>query len=138
MQGNPLEEFFLHPIIRLHLLGFDISVTQAVISLWLMVGITALASLYFVRVSALVPGRFQTTLEMLFETLTTVVDENVGAENRKKFLLPIFVLFLFVFLSNFPEDIPDSGSRSGHTDRRGTHTDQRCCMHIHEKVPPDD
>ena len=106
MQGNPLEEFFLHPIIRLHLLGFDISVTQAVVSLWLMVGITALASLYFVRVATLVPGRFQTTLEMLFETLTTVVDENVGAENRKKFLLPIFVLFLFVFLSNFLGLIP--------------------------------
>lgn len=106
MQGNPLEEFFLRPIIRLHLLGFDISVTQAVVSLWLIVGLTALASLYFVRVATLVPGRFQTTVEMIFDTLIQVVDDNVGQENRKKFLLPIFTLFLFVFLSNFLGLIP--------------------------------
>lgn len=106
MQGNPLEEFFLHPIIRLHLLGYDLSVTQAVVSLWLIVGITALLSLYFVQVASLVPGRFQTTVEMLFDTLIRVVDENVGQENRKKFLLPIFTIFLFVFLSNFLGLIP--------------------------------
>jgi len=106
LQGNPLEEFFLHPIIRLHLLGYDLSVTQAVVSLWLIVGITALLSLYFVQVASLVPGRFQTTVEMLFDTLIRVVDENVGQENRKKFLLPIFTIFLFVFLSNFLGLIP--------------------------------
>ena len=106
LQGNPLEEFFLHPIIRLHLLGFDITVTQAVVSMWLCVGITAVVSLYFVRGAALVPGRLQSAVEMLFETMTTIVDENVGEENRKKFLLPIFTLFLFVFLGNFLGLIP--------------------------------
>lgn len=106
MQGNPLEEFFLHPIIRLTLLGYDISVTQAVVSLWFIVGITVVASLYFVRSASLIPGRFQSVVEMLFETMITIVDENVGQDNRKKFLLPIFTLFLFVFLSNFLGLIP--------------------------------
>ena len=69
MQGNPLEEFFLHPIIRLTLLGYDISVTQAVVSLWFIVGITVVASLYFVRSASLIPGRFQSVVEMLFETM---------------------------------------------------------------------
>lgn len=106
MQGNPLEEFFLRPIIRFHLLGFDLSVNQAVVSLWLAVAATAMASLYFVRTARVIPGRFQTTVEMLFGTLTGVVDENVGPENRKKFFIPVFTLFLFVFLSNFLGLIP--------------------------------
>ncbi len=101
MSGNPLEEFFLHPIIKLHLMGFDISVTQAVLAMWAVTGIAILIGLVIQSGASIVPGPIQSLVEMLYETMTRVVDENIGEEKRKTYLPWILTIFLFVFLGNF-------------------------------------
>lgn len=106
MNGNPLEEFFLHPILKWHVGRYDLSVTEAVVSFWVIIGIALLGAFHLKVRATLVPGRFQGLVEMLYETMARVVDENIGSENRKRYLPWILTLFLFVFLGNFLGLIP--------------------------------
>lgn len=106
MNGNPLEEFFLHPILKWRIGGYDLSVTEAVVSFWVIIGIALLAAFHIKVRATLVPGRFQGLIEMLYETMVRVVDENIGPENRKRYLPWILTIFIFVFLGNFLGLVP--------------------------------
>ncbi|OOH71899.1 F0F1 ATP synthase subunit A [Leptospirillum ferriphilum] len=106
LNGNPLEEFFLHTLFNFRFMGHDVAVTQAVISFWVIGGIALLAAMHIRVRASIVPGRFQSLVEMLYETMARVVDENIGAENREKYLPWILSLFLLVFLGNFLGLVP--------------------------------
>ncbi|MHB1606969.1 MAG: F0F1 ATP synthase subunit A [Leptospirales bacterium] len=106
MNGNPLDEFFLHSIAKLHLLGMNILVTKAVLSFWVIAAIALLGALHLKVRAKLVPGGFQGLVEMLYETMARIVDENIGPENRERYLPWILSLFLLVFLGNFLGLVP--------------------------------
>ncbi len=106
MNGNPLEEFFLHSLFTLRLMGHDFAVTQAVVSFWVIGAIALLGALHIRARASIVPGRFQSLVEMLYETMARVVDENIGIENREKYLPWILSIFLLVFLGNFLGLVP--------------------------------
>ncbi len=101
MNGNPLEEFFLHPILKMNLFGFDVSITQAVMAMWVIIGVAIVIAAMLQSGASIVPGKLQGLVEMLYETMAKVVDENIGEEKRKTYLPWILTIFLFVFLGNF-------------------------------------
>jgi len=106
LNSNPLEEFFLHRIFMWHLLGYGLPVTEAVVSFWIICAVALLGALHIRVRAAVIPGRFQGLVEMLYESMAKVVDENIGAENRKKYLPWILSIFLLVFLGNFLGLVP--------------------------------
>ncbi|MHB1287374.1 MAG: F0F1 ATP synthase subunit A [Leptospirales bacterium] len=106
MNGNPLEEFFLHSIAKFHLFGIPILVSEAVVSFWIIAGIALLGAFHLKVRATVVPGKFQGLVEMLYETMARVVDENIGPEYRERYLPWILSLFLIVFLGNFLGLVP--------------------------------
>jgi F-type H+-transporting ATPase subunit a len=110
---SPLEQFAIKPLIPLHLGDYDISFTQS--SLWMVVGVvlTTLLMTLSIRGKSLVPGRWQNICEMLYETISGLVDENLSGEGRKYFPF-IFTLFMVVLMGNVLGLLPYAFTYTSH------------------------
>lgn len=103
---NPVEHFELPPIIPLYLFGFDISINKAVIMMWIC---TALIVIFFraaMKSKNVIPGRLQSVAEVLVDFLYTMVVENIGEKEAKKYFPYIGTLFLFVLFCNLTGLVP--------------------------------
>lgn len=113
MANSPLEQFNVTPIFHLELFGYDVSFTNS--SLWMTITVVLL-SIFLVggtRKQALVPGRWQSMVEMAYEFIASMVRDNVGAEGKKYFPF-IFTLFMFILGSNLAGMIPYSFTSTSH------------------------
>ncbi|MBI5164613.1 MAG: F0F1 ATP synthase subunit A [Magnetospirillum sp.] len=111
--ASPVEQFVIKPIIPLHVGGVDISFTNS--ALWMVaavIGATMLLTLS-VRSRALVPGRWQSVAEILYEFIANMLRDNVGAEGRPYFPF-IFTLFMFVLFGNVMGMMPGSFTFTSH------------------------
>jgi F-type H+-transporting ATPase subunit a len=106
---NPLHHFELHPIIELSVAGIDISITKAVIAMWVGLAII-LAGFMMVssRGTTLIPGKLQSLLEICMDFIRGMVDEFIGKEEGKKYYSFIGSLFLFMLACNLIGLIPGS------------------------------
>lgn len=107
---NPVEQFELRDYFSFpHISGYNIAFTNA--SLWMALAV--LGVFLFIglgaRRPALVPGRFQTMVEMLYQFVSDMVESSAGAEGKKYFPI-IFSLFIFVLFCNLFGLIPYSFS----------------------------
>jgi F-type H+-transporting ATPase subunit a len=97
--GNPLEHFELHELIPISLFGFDISINEAVVMMWIVVftvfGLFWLAS----RSMKSVPGRLQSMVEVVIEFIQAMIRDNMGEEGMS-FLPFLSCLFLFILFCN--------------------------------------
>ena len=62
---NPLHHFEIHPIVHLSLMGFDISISKAVIAMW--IGLSIVFGLFMLVVKSgvrLIPGKLQIVAEI--------------------------------------------------------------------------
>src|SRR5262249_31633030 len=99
MDIHPLEHFDIHPIIPLEIAGVDISYTNSALLMTIVViAITALIVLGM-RSAALVPGRVQSIVEMLYEFVVDMVDTNAG-HGARSFVPFVFTLFMFILFAN--------------------------------------
>ncbi|MGB1539772.1 MAG: F0F1 ATP synthase subunit A, partial [Rickettsiales bacterium] len=88
---SPLEQFEVKPVIPLpSLAGQDITFTNASMFMVLAGG---------VRRGALVPGYWQSMVEVYYEFVSNMVRENIGTKGRAFFPF-IFTLFTFLLFSN--------------------------------------
>ncbi|MAU40740.1 MAG: F0F1 ATP synthase subunit A [Kordiimonas sp.] len=115
MSANPLAQFEVKRLTAEPLLvgGFDISFTNA--SLFMVVVVTV-ASLFLgmgVRRAAIVPGRWQSIVEMSYEFIANMVRDNVGNEGRRYFPF-IFTLFIFILTCNLVGMVPYSFTVTSH------------------------
>ncbi len=96
---NPLEQFTIDRIIPLHIGSVDVSFTNS--SLFMIVTAVLITGLILLstRSASLVPGRWQSTVEMFYEFIAGMVDENAGHEGRPYFPF-IFTLFMFILFGN--------------------------------------
>ncbi len=96
---NPLHHFELHPIIHLSLFGFDISVNQAVIMMWLVAAGVFLFFFAAGRGRRLIPTRIQSMAEISVEFLKALVVDNMGEKGLKffPFIATLFFFILFFF-----------------------------------------
>ena len=106
---SPLHHFEVHNIIPIHIGGLDLSISNAVVAMW--VGLALIGSMFVLpakRGLSLVPGRLQNVLEIAMEFIRSMVFEFIGEEEGKKYIPFIASLFLFILACNLIGMVPGS------------------------------
>jgi F-type H+-transporting ATPase subunit a len=113
MAHSPLAQFIVKPIIPLHVGRLDLSFTNASLFMLIAVGLIWLFVASGMRARALVPGRLQSAVEMSYQFIANVVQDNAGKEGLRYFPL-IFSLFMFVLFCNLLGLMPYSFTVTSH------------------------
>ena len=110
---GPLSQFEIKTLHHIELAGFDISFTNS--ALFMVVAITAISVFLVGGMSrgALIPGRWQMTVELIYAFMADTVRENVGEGGRAYFPF-IFTLFLFILFCNSMGLIPYTFTVTSH------------------------
>jgi len=96
---NPLHHFELHRLIPITLFGFDLSINQAVVMMWLVVAAVALLFILGGRHRRLVPMKFQSVVELAVLFLRQTVLDTMGPKGLV-FLPLLIALFFFILFGN--------------------------------------
>ena len=92
-QAGPLSQFEIKPLIPIHLGGVDLSFTNSALFMTLTL-MTVVAFLVLgMRRGALVPGRWQSMVELSYGFIGNLVRDTIGSEGRPYFAL-IFTIFI--------------------------------------------
>ena len=97
--SNPMEQFEIKTLIPIKLGGVDISFTNSSLFMVLAVVLSTLVLGLCLRKRSLVPNTAQSVPEGLYEFISNLLRENVGAEGLKYFPF-IFTVFVFVAFGN--------------------------------------
>jgi len=110
---DPLEQFEIHELIPIYIGDLNISFTNS--ALWMVIGITAASLFLTLSVSgrAMVPGRWQSMAELIYEFIANMLRDNVGSAGRPYFPF-IFTLFMFILFGNLLGMIPYSFTTTSH------------------------
>lgn len=114
MLYTPLEQFAIVPILPLHWGNVYVSFTNSALYLLVAVGVVSLL-LYLVTVGGgyLVPSRWQSLVEMVYEFVVGLVDEQIGPRGRVYFPL-VYTTFVFLLATNLIGMIPYSFTATSH------------------------
>ena len=104
---SPVEQFTIKTLVTLEAFGYDISFTNASLFMVLSVIVSSLFLYLGIKKSSLIPNRFQSSVELLYEFVSNMVKENVGTGGKKYFPF-IFSLFMFILFGNLLGMIPYS------------------------------
>ncbi len=93
--------------------GLDVSFTNS--SAWMVVAIILATCMLTVSMSrrAMIPGRWQSMSELIYEFVANMVRDNVGTEGRRYFPF-IFTLFVFILFCNTLGMVPFSFTPTSH------------------------
>jgi len=97
--ANPIAQFEIKPLIPINIGGVDASLTNSGVFMVLTVMTVALFLVMGMRNRALIPGRWQSMVELSYEFIAGLLRDNVGSEGRKYFPF-VFSLFMFIFFAN--------------------------------------
>jgi F-type H+-transporting ATPase subunit a len=108
---NPLHHFEIHPIIPLSLMGtgIDISISKAVIAMW--IGLSVVFGLFMLVVKGgvrLIPGKLQIVAEISLGFIKDMVEEFIGEKEAPKYFPFIATIFFFILACNLIGMIPGS------------------------------
>ena len=128
MEGETAHQTGIHVALAAERIGsfFGIPLTNTLVTTWLIVGVIVILTLLLSNRIALIPGRFQTLLEMLFEFVYYYVVETLGSrEMANKFFPLLTTIFIFVLALNWFEFLPgvESILYHGQPFFRGVNTD---------------
>jgi F-type H+-transporting ATPase subunit a len=103
----PQDEFLLEPWIPIVIGPVDLSITKAVLYLFLACGATIGAMLYVANRMAARPNRVQTAVETIYDfTRNTITRGNMDEKMAARWFAVTSTLFLFILLSNLIGYIP--------------------------------
>ena len=102
---DSLHQFLITPIVKLHIMGIDISFTNAAFFMILLTLFIMAFQFFGTSSKLLVPNRFQSLVEVSYEFITGMIRETAGREGLVYFPL-IFSLFMFVLMANTLGMIP--------------------------------
>jgi len=109
---SPLDQFQIRPIINLSVGDLDFSFTNSSLFLLIALGFASFI-LWSTHTALLVPSRWQSVVELVYEFVLGIVREQIGPKG--KYYVPlIFVLFLFIFLCNMTGMVPYSFTVTSH------------------------
>jgi len=111
--ANPIEQFTIKPIVPIHVGDLDLSFTNSSLYMVLAVVVSTLFLTSAMSKRALIPGRFQSLAEMLFEFVASTVRDNAGSGSQKYFPV-IFTVFMFVICGNILGMTPYSFTYTSH------------------------
>lgn len=90
---------------------WGLPVTNSLLMTWIVVGLMILFAVLFRRQIAMVPGKLQAGIEMLFEGTLNYMAETLESEKlARKFFPLIMTIFLFVLVANELAFLPGIGS----------------------------
>jgi F-type H+-transporting ATPase subunit a len=111
--ASPLEQFDIHILAPIHIGGINASFTNS--SLYMAVavlGVTAFLVLGMHK-AALVPGRWQSMAEILYDFVAGMIRDNAGSDARPFFPF-VFTLFMFILFANLIGLIPGAFAVTSH------------------------
>jgi len=111
--ANPLEQFQIKNVLDVDLGIVDASFTNSALFMVLAVAITSGFLILGMRQHAVVPGRWQSLVELCYEFVANMVRDNVGSDGRKYFPF-IFSLFMFFLVGNMLGLLPYSFTFTSH------------------------
>jgi F-type H+-transporting ATPase subunit a len=104
---QPQEEFRLNPWIELHVLGIDMSITKAVMYLFLAAIATTGTMVYIARRMQDRPNRVQTAIEVAYDmTRNNITGQNMNSPMAIKWFSFVATLFFFIWFSNMLGYLP--------------------------------
>jgi len=114
MLYSHFDQFEIIRIIPLHPFGnLDISITNATVFMFLSIGFFYFIYITNIEEGLLVPGRWQSIIEMLYEVVHDMVKDNIGSEGSRFFPF-IFTLFVFIGLMNIFGIVPYTFTPTSH------------------------
>jgi len=113
---SPLEQFQILPLLHIRFGNIDLSFTNA--NLIILIALGAYFLLIGMVLSPkgsfyLIPSRWQIVIETFYETISNMLADNLGARGQQYFPF-VYVLFMFVLLSNLIGLIPYSFTLTSH------------------------
>ena len=111
--ASPLEQFAIKRLYEAHIGGLDVSITNSAVFMLVAIGLATAFLTLGMRQHALVPGRWQSMVELSYEFIAKMVRENVGNEGMRYFPF-IFTLFMFILFCNLIGLIPYSFTVTSH------------------------
>lgn len=110
---SPLEQFTIKTIVPIRIGDVDISFTNSSLVMALALALVALFMIMGMRRRALVPGRWQSMVELSYEFIVGLLRDTVGSEGRKYFPI-VFTVFMFVLFGNLLGMMPYSFTFTSH------------------------
>ena len=105
---NPLHQFTIERLIPIHIGGVDASFTNSALVMSITVVLITAFVLLTTRRAALVPGRWQSVTEVLYEFVSdNLVARNAG-HGAEPYMPFVFSLFTFILLGNLIGLVPYS------------------------------
>ena len=112
--ASPVEQFEIHPIVNLgEIAGYEITFTNSAAYMVLTVGLASAFLLLAIRRRAVIPGRWQSSAEMLHELVAKVLRDAAGQQGMRFFPL-VFSLFTFILFANLIGMMPGSFTVTSH------------------------
>lgn len=111
--ANPVEQFRIEPLIPLEIGGVNVSFTNSALFMVVSICLVTAFLTLSVRGRALVPGRWQSMAEVMYEFVANMIRDNVGSKGRKYFPF-IFTLFMFVLFGNLIGMVPYTFTYTSH------------------------
>jgi F-type H+-transporting ATPase subunit a len=111
--ASPVDQFKIEPWVPIKLGSLDISFTNSSFAMIIAVLVASALLTLSVRRRALVPGRWQSAAEMLYEGTANMIRDTVGNEGRKYFPF-IFTLFMFLLFGNLLGLVPYNFTYTSH------------------------
>ncbi len=111
--ANPLEQFQIHKVLDVDLGFVDASFTNSGLFMVLAVAVISSFLILGMRERSVVPGRWQSLVELSYEFVANMVRDNVGSDGRKYFPF-IFSLFMFFLAGNMLGLLPYSFTFTSH------------------------
>jgi F-type H+-transporting ATPase subunit a len=114
MISTPLEQFSIHSLIPISFGGLNLSFTNSALYLLIATGLVSLLFFFVTKDGGfLVPSRWQSLVELVYQFVSSLVEEQIGKEGRKYFPL-ILTTFLFLVSANLIGMIPYSFTATSH------------------------
>ena len=110
---NPMHQFELSNVVEIEAFGYNFSLTNGAISMFVAIGCAILMALGLRKHNKMIPNRLQSALEMIIGTLKNAVGGILGEEGEK-YVPYVFSVFLFVLTLNLLGLIPGSFAETSH------------------------
>ena len=103
--ASPLEQFEITPLVPINVAGADLSFTNSALWMAIAVGCAFLLIMAGTRQHAMVPGRLQSAVEMVYEFVAGILRDAAGNEGMRFFPI-VFTIFIFILMGNTLGMIP--------------------------------
>jgi F-type H+-transporting ATPase subunit a len=111
--AGPIEQFEIKPLVPFEVGGLDLSFTNSSAYMVLTIAAASGFLLFATRRRGLVPGRWQSSAEMVYEFVATTLRANAGEQGMRFFPL-VFSLFMFILVANLVGMFPYAFTVTSH------------------------